>query len=84
MFTGSVSMVSVKKNPNVGKLIVPTPLLQQPTCAGVRVDADHRFLSFVDNWLEYSRSLQAVRGWIVENLALVGIQPEDVPPLVQF
>lgn len=79
-----LSMVTVKKNPKAGKLIVPTPLTAQPTCAGVRVDVDQRFRSFVDNWLEYSRSLVAVRGWIIENLALVGIQPDEIPPLIQF
>ena len=79
-----LSMVSVKKNPNVGTLIVPQPVLQQPTCAGVRVDTDHRFLSFVDNWLSYSTSLQATRTWILDSLALVGIQPDDVPPGLTF
>ena len=79
-----LSMVTVKKNPKVGTVVVPTPLAAQPTCAGMRADADHRFVSFVDSWLAYSRGLEAVHGWIVDNLALVGIQPEDVPPLVQF
>ena len=79
-----LSMVTVKKNPKVGRVIVPTPVVGQPTCAGVRPDADHRFLSFVDNWLAYNSSLYAIKGWITENLALVGIQPDDVPPLVQF
>ena len=79
-----LSMTSVKKNPKVGKLIVPTPVVAQPTAAGVRVDADRRFLSYVNNWLEYNRSLTTVRGWIIDNLALVGIQPDDIPPTVQF
>jgi polar amino acid transport system substrate-binding protein len=79
-----LSMVTVKKNPRVGKVIVPQPIIQQPTCAGVRVDADQRFRSYVDNWLEYSRSLAAIRGWITDNLALVGIQPDDIPPQIQF
>jgi len=79
-----LSMTSVKKNPKVGKLIVPTPVVAQPTAAGVRVDADQRFLSYVNNWLEYNRSLTTVRGWIIDNLALVGIQPDDIPPTVQF
>jgi polar amino acid transport system substrate-binding protein len=79
-----LSLVSVKKNPNIGRIIIPTPVNQQPTCCGVRVDADQRFRSFVDNWLEYNRALGAIRGWITENLALVGVKPEDVPPDVQF
>jgi polar amino acid transport system substrate-binding protein len=79
-----LSLVTVKKNPKLGSIIVPAPLSQQPTCSGVRIDGDHRFLNFVDNWLEYSRALGAMRGWISENLALVGVKPEDVPPEVQF
>jgi polar amino acid transport system substrate-binding protein len=59
-------------------------VVAQPTAAGVRVDADQRFLSYVNNWLEYNRSLTTVRGWIIDNLALVGIQPDDIPPTVQF
>ncbi len=30
-----LSLVTVKKNPKVGKIIVPTPASAQPTCAGV-------------------------------------------------
>lgn len=79
-----LSMVTVKKNPKVGTVLVPTPIVSQPTCAGVRPDADHRFLTFVDNWLAYSNALLATKTWITENLALVGIGPDDIPPLVQF
>jgi polar amino acid transport system substrate-binding protein len=79
-----LSLVSVKKNSRLGKLIIPEPIVAQPTCAGVRVDADQRFRSFVDNWLEYNRSLVAIRGWITDSLQLVGIGPEEIPPQIQF
>ncbi len=79
-----LSLVSVKKNPKLGKVLVPMPLSQQPTCCGVRIDGDHRFLNFVDNWLEYSRALGAMHSWISDNLTLVGVKPEDVPSEVQF
>jgi len=79
-----LSLVSVKKNPKLGTVLVPMPLSQQPTCCGVRVDTDQRFLNFVDNWLAYSRALGAMHSWITDNLALVGVKPEDVPPEVQF
>jgi polar amino acid transport system substrate-binding protein len=79
-----LSLVTVKKNPNVGRILIPAPLSQQPTCCGVRVDPDQRFRSFVDNWLDYNRALGSIRSWITENLALVGVKPEDVPPEVQF
>jgi polar amino acid transport system substrate-binding protein len=79
-----LAMTSVKKNPKVGKLIVPTPVVAQPTCAGVRPDPDGRFLAYVNNWLEYNRSLVAVRSWVIDNLALVGIKPDDIPASIQF
>jgi len=79
-----LALVTVKKNPRVGTLVVPGPLIQQPTCIGMRVDPDQRFRSFVDSWLEYNKSLGVVRGWIVDNLQLVGVSAEDVPANVQF
>ena len=79
-----LALVTVKKNPRVGKLVVPAPLIQQPTCIGMRVDPDQRFHNFLDAWLEYNKSLGNVRGWITENLQLVGVSAEDVPQNVQF
>lgn len=79
-----LALVSVKKNPRLGRMIVPTPLIQQPTCVGMRVDADGRFRSFVDAWLEYNKSLGVVRGWITDGLALVGVAAADVPANVQL
>jgi polar amino acid transport system substrate-binding protein len=79
-----LSLVTVKKNTKVGKVIIPTPVAAQPTCCGVRVDADSRFRTYVDNWLEYNRSLGALREWIVSSLGLVGIQEQDIPPGLQF
>jgi polar amino acid transport system substrate-binding protein len=79
-----LSLVTVKKNTKVGKVIIPTPVAAQPTCCGVRVDADSRFRTYVDNWLEYNRSLGALREWIISSLGLVGIQEQDIPPGLQF
>ncbi|MGJ4949628.1 transporter substrate-binding domain-containing protein [Bradyrhizobium sp. HKCCYLS20291] len=79
-----LSLVTVKKNAKVGKVIIPTPVAAQPTCCGVRVDVDTRFRTYVDNWLEYSRALGALREWILGSLALVNIQEQDVPPGLQF
>lgn len=79
-----LSLVTVKKNPTLGVITVPAPLYKQPTCAGVRPDADGRFLRYVDNWLQYNRSLQATTGWITSSLELVGVKAEDIPASIQF
>ena len=79
-----LSLVTVKKNAKVGKVIIPTPVAAQPTCCGVRVDSDTRFRTYVDNWLEYSRALGALREWILGSLSLMNIQEQDIPPGLQF
>jgi polar amino acid transport system substrate-binding protein len=79
-----LSLVTVKKNAKVGKVVIPTPVASQPTCCGVRVDVDTRFRTYVDNWLEYSRSLGALREWILSSLSLVNIGEQDIPPGLQF
>jgi polar amino acid transport system substrate-binding protein len=79
-----LALVTVKKNPRVGRIIFPRPTVQQPTCCGLRIDSDQRFRSFVDNWLEYNRSLGTIRAWITESLALVDVRPEDIPAELQF
>ncbi|MDU1691989.1 MAG: transporter substrate-binding domain-containing protein [Bradyrhizobium sp.] len=79
-----LSLVTVRKNAKVGKVIIPTPVAAQPTCCGVRVDSDTRFRTYVDNWLEYSRALGALREWILGSLSLVNIQEQDIPPGLQF
>ncbi|MDA9403629.1 ABC transporter substrate-binding protein [Bradyrhizobium sp. CCBAU 45389] len=78
------SLATVKKNPAIGSIIVPTPISAQPTCAGVRPDSDGRFLRFVNNWLEYNRALGAMKGWIVSSLDLANIKPEDIPSSITF
>ncbi len=79
-----LSLVTVKKNPNVGKIVIPGPVVRQPTCAGVRAEDSPRFRTFVDNWLEYNRSSGVITDWIVSSLELVGIQKADIPPELQF
>ena len=79
-----LALVTVKKNPQVGRVVVPTPSTAQPTCIGFRPDGDGRFRNFVDSWLQYNRSLGTIRGWITESLALVGVSADDVPANVQL
>lgn len=79
-----LSLVTVKKNPRVGRIVVPTPISAQPTCAGMRAEPDARFRTFVDNWLEYGRGLGNLRSWIVSSLELVGIQSQDIPAEIVF
>lgn len=79
-----LSLVTVKKNPRVGKIVVPGPIVRQPTCAGVRAEDSSRFRTFVDNWLEFNRSSGVMSEWITSSLELVGVKKEDIPADIQF
>lgn len=79
-----LSLVTVKKNARVGKIVVPGPIVRQPTCAGVRAEDSSRFRTFVDNWLEFNRSSGVMSEWITSSLDLVGVKKDDIPADVQF
>jgi polar amino acid transport system substrate-binding protein len=74
-----LSLTVLKKNPNLGKLVIPQPIVLTTTNAGTRIEPDSRFKDFVDNWVDYNRGLGQIRDWVVANLTLVGVQPDDIP-----
>ena len=79
-----LSLTVLKKNPGVGQLIVPQPLMGTTTNPGVRKEADKSFRDYVDVWVEYNRSIGQIREWVSKNLELVGVQTSDIPPAVNF
>ena len=81
--TSLIGILSNKKNPQLGKIITPTPTLSLSSYFGVR-QGDTRLANFLSVWGTYNRELGQVREWIIDNLKLAGLSPDDVPPTVQF
>jgi polar amino acid transport system substrate-binding protein len=79
-----LSLTMLKKNPNVGTVIIPQPLMGTTTNPGVRKEADKSLRDFVDVWVDYNRSVGQIREWVVKNLELVGVQATDIPAGVNF
>ena len=79
-----LSVSTLKKNPNLGELAVPKPLLTLPTNIGIRAETDRRYKDFLSAWADYSRSLGSTRDWMLKGFAGVGLSAEDIPPEVQF
>ena len=69
--------------PNV-KLIIPEPQSSQPTTIGVRRDPNGEFRDFVDVWLAERRNEGKVSSWIVDSLALVGVDKSTLPGNLTF
>jgi polar amino acid transport system substrate-binding protein len=78
------ALAALKKNPQIGEIVVPTPQLRAALCPAVPYDDDRRFRGVVDAWSEDNRGIGQIRNWIMAGLANLGIEPSDLPPDVSF
>jgi polar amino acid transport system substrate-binding protein len=78
------ALAALKKAPQIGEIVVPTPQLRTALCPAVPYDDDRRFRGVVDAWSEDNRGIDQIRNWIMAGLANLGIEPSDLPPNVSF
>ena len=78
------ALAALKKNPQLGELVVPTPQLRAALCPAVPYDDDRRFRGVVDAWSEDNRGIGQIRNWIMAGLAKLGIEPSELPSNVSF
>jgi polar amino acid transport system substrate-binding protein len=78
------ALAALKKEPQIGEIVVPTPQLRAAFCPAVPYDDDRRFRGVVDAWSEDNRGIGQIRNWIMAGLANLGIEPSDLPPDVSF
>jgi polar amino acid transport system substrate-binding protein len=79
-----LSVATLKKNPTLGELAVPRPLLTLPTNMGIRADSDRRYKDFLSAWADYNRAMGQTREWMLKGFEAVGLSAEDIPGEVQF
>jgi polar amino acid transport system substrate-binding protein len=79
-----LSVTTLKKNPNLGELAIPRPLLTLPTNLGIRAEPDRRYKDFLSAWADYNRAMGQTREWMLKGFQAAGLKPEDIPPEVQF
>jgi polar amino acid transport system substrate-binding protein len=79
-----LSVSTLKKNPMLGELAIPRPLLTLPTNMGIRAEADRRYKDFLNAWADYNRSLGQTREWMLKGFDALGLSAEDIPSEVQF
>ncbi|MEO3388449.1 transporter substrate-binding domain-containing protein [Mesorhizobium sp. CAU 1741] len=72
-------LVMTKRSPDLGKVMVPTPVLSTPSVVAVNYGADEVFKSFVSGWAEYNRRIGNNQTWIVDSLEPFGVTLEDMP-----
>lgn len=75
----------VKKNPDIGKLVIPQPVKLTSSCAGVRKEPTKAWLNYLNEWLKTVHQGDAVRTMVFSNMdRLMGVKPADVPAIVNF
>jgi len=79
-----LAVTTLKKNPNLGELAIPRPLLTLPTNMGIRFDNDRRYKDFLSAWADYNRAMGQTREWMLNGFKAVGLTADDIPPEVQF
>jgi polar amino acid transport system substrate-binding protein len=79
-----LGLKSVKKNPELGKFIIPKPVVAGPVCAAVQREPDKTFRDFVSVWADYNRGLGNIEDWILKALYETGVKPSDIPRDLKF
>ena len=77
-------MVMVKKNPALGNVYVPQPILSAPSVIGLNYKTDDTWKQFVSSWAEYNRRVGNNQAWILNGLQPFGIALEDLPEGFSF
>ncbi|MFN3547077.1 MAG: transporter substrate-binding domain-containing protein [Mesorhizobium sp.] len=72
-------LVMTKKTADLGKVMVPTPVLSTPSVVAINYGADEVFKSFVSGWAAYNRRIGNNQTWIVKSLEPFGITLDDMP-----
>lgn len=72
-------LAMTKRAPDLGSVMVPTPVLSTPSVIAVNYGADEVFKSFVSGWAEYNRRIGNNQTWIVDSLAPLGVTLDDMP-----
>ncbi|MHB1103545.1 MAG: transporter substrate-binding domain-containing protein [Devosia sp.] len=73
------SVVMVKRNPQLGLVYVPQPVLSSPSVIGINYSSDEQFKSFISAWANYNRRVGNNQTWIVKGLAPFDIAIDDLP-----
>lgn len=75
---------AVKKDAQLGKVVVPQPLFGSTSNAAVRREPDKTWRDFLTTWITYSAGLGIIRTAVVNSLEHVGLSLDDIPPGVTF
>ncbi len=79
-FVMMLSLPIVKKNPQLGTVIAPSPVAYTTSHAGFQQkEGDTSLEDYVDAWLAKNSESGFIPDAVIRNMSLVGVTPEDFP-----
>ena len=69
------------KNPGVGELVLPTPLVYQEGYVALRYETDQRWHGFLQHWATWNAMNGKVREWVRQGLLDSGVPEDKLPDL---
>lgn len=76
------SLVAVQRNPQLGDVVVPEPVIALPSYTVVRRETDFTLLQYMQAWAEWNRILGYNEKRLKASLALMGVT--KFPPTLKF
>lgn len=75
---------AVMKNPNLGQLVIPEPLVAFPAYVAVRLEADRRFGSYLRWWAEWNRYQGVFEKMAKSAMIEAGVPEAAIPANMQL
>lgn len=80
-----LGLSALAKNPAMGSYkLLAGPVVALPSNFGVRREPDTRFVEVLNAWIDFNRGTGQVREFLLDGLALNGVQRDDLPPNLTF
>ena len=80
-----LGLSTLAKNHSLGTYqLLNGPVVALPSNFGVRREPDTRFIEVLNAWIDFNRGTGQLREYLLDGLALNGVQRDDLPPNLTF
>ncbi len=71
------------KNPGVGELVLPTPIVSADSYLALQYETDPRWKGFLTQWVTYNAKIGSVAEWVKQGLIDSGVPADTLPELMR-
>lgn len=75
--------IAHSKNPGIGDLVLPTPIVSADSSIAMRYETDPRWRSFLQTWMTYNVKLGNIPEWVKQGLIDSGVSADRLPELMR-